>query len=91
MALYTQEEKTTIFLSLSENNIPIDIANVIWNNVMDDRKKEIENKPPSAPMKKGISERTQKMMDRWRRNGQWIRHVRNVQFEEMDPRFLQYN
>jgi hypothetical protein len=91
MAYYTLEEKTTFWLSLQKNKMPNDIINVIWENVLEQKRLDVLNTPPPTPQKKGIRKRTLKMMDRWRLNGQWERHVRNIQFEDMDPKFITYN
>lgn len=76
--MYTIEEKTNIFLCFQEQDLPIDLVNKIWNMFLDIRKDDIEC--PKAP-KKEISTRTKNMMERWRHNGIWIRHVRNIQLE----------
>lgn len=93
MALYTQKDKTTVWLSLQNNNLPSDIINVIWKNVLEQKKLDfLDSSPPILKKKsQGISKRTQMMMDRWLMNGRWNRHVRNVQYEEINPIFLVYN
>tara|TARA_Y100000389_G_C17050817_1_gene312663 strand:+ start:255 stop:524 length:270 start_codon:yes stop_codon:yes gene_type:complete len=84
---YTLQEKTHLWLSLLDNNIPAEIIDKIWNNLLEIRKREHEKIAPPAP-KKQLSERTLKLMENWRRNGQWIRHVRKIKFENLNERFL---
>lgn len=80
---FTLEEKTTFWLSLLANNIPVDVIDKIWNELLEIRKREQERIVPLAPKKK-ISQRIINMMERWRKNGQWIRHVHKIKFENLD-------
>lgn len=83
MAYYTLEEKTNFWLCLSSKAIPPDIINYIWTIYL-------QQKNSSQPVEPKISIKTQRMMSRWKRNGQFFKHIRNIQFEDMDPRFIQF-
>lgn len=80
MAYYTLEEKTNLWLSLSASGLPPDVINHIWSLYLQQK----TDPPP-------ISIKTQRMMDRWKRNGQFLKHVRNIQFEDMDPRLIRFS
>jgi hypothetical protein len=88
MTNYTIEEKLTVWLTLRTKGIPSELINMIWKKMLSEKTNDAMLEPPSAP-KKQISNRTRNMMERWHMNGIWERHVRNIQFEEIDSIYIQ--
>ena len=89
MVYYTIQDKTSVWLCLEQQGLTTDVIEKIWKTMLDEKEKDAyNNTPPPAPKKK-ISERTTKMMNRWITNGIWERHKRNIQFDEINPIFIQ--
>lgn len=79
--MYTLDKKYACVLSLQKQDLPMDIIHVIWKKILELEEEEKNSVPPSIKNKHAISKKTRDMMTRWRRNGQWIKHCRNIQFE----------
>ena len=70
-------EKMLAVLQLLEP-FPQEIKQIIWETTLGLEKEE-RMKQGAPSIKNG--HRLEKMMKRWNKQGQWNRHVRNIQFE----------
>lgn len=83
---FSLSEKSQFWLVFSSFDIPSDIINVIWNFHLHNSVLVL----PPAPKKFRFSNRVNSMINRWHDNGRWLRHCRNIQFDDCPPQFLSY-
>jgi hypothetical protein len=74
--MYSSYEHKMAFCA-SIDALPVELRQLIWENLVQLVDND-DKKPPDAPKK--ISRRTLNMMERWRMNGLWTEHRRQIQF-----------